>query len=288
MRIDRQSAFSGTTDSDLPLAILQDWLNGNIAGFTGPVAVRRFKGGQSNPTYLVETPRRRYVLRRKPSGKLLPSAHAIEREFRVTRALSGAGFPVAAPLALCMDDRVIGSAFFVMEHADGRIFWEPHAPGLAAHERAQLFDAMNETIARLHMLDPRPLGLGDFGKPEGYVTRQVARWTRQYRASETEAIAEMDDLIDWLPQAVPQQIGQRPSSMVISDSITASSMPPNPGSLRSWTGSFRRWAILSPTSPTISCSGSCRFRKVVPASARLSATNVTLEFRELTPTSGVT
>lgn len=207
MRIDRQSAFSGTTDSDLPLAILQDWLNGNIAGFTGPVAVRRFKGGQSNPTYLVETPRRRYVLRRKPSGKLLPSAHAIEREFRVTRALSGAGFPVAAPLALCMDDRVIGSAFFVMEHADGRIFWEPHAPGLAAHERAQLFDAMNETIARLHMLDPRPLGLGDFGKPEGYVTRQVARWTRQYRASETEAIAEMDDLIDWLPQAVPQQTG---------------------------------------------------------------------------------
>ena len=207
MRIDRQSAFSGTADSDLPLANLQDWLACNIKGFAGRLAVRRFKGGQSNPTYLLDTPQRRYVLRRKPSGKLLPSAHAIEREFRVTRALSGAGFPVAAPLALCADEAVIGTAFFVMEHAEGRIFWEPHAPGIAAAERAMLFDAMNKTIAQLHSLDHAVLGLGDFGKPEGYVARQVARWTRQYRASETEAITEMDDLIAWLPQALPEQTG---------------------------------------------------------------------------------
>ena len=207
MRIDRQSAFSGTADSDLKLEALAAWLAENVAHFKGPLAARRFKGGQSNPTYLLETPGKRYVLRRKPSGRLLPSAHAIEREFQVTRALASAGFPVAAPLARCADEAVIGTAFFVMEHAEGRIFWEPQAPGLAADERASLFDAMNKTIAQLHSLDHAVLGLGDFGKPEGYVARQVARWTRQYRASETEAIAEMEDLIAWLPQALPRQAG---------------------------------------------------------------------------------
>ncbi len=205
MVIDRQQAFSGTASSDLPLAPLETWLAANIAGFNGPLTTRRFKGGQSNPTYQLETPSQRYVLRRKPSGQLLPSAHAIEREFRVTEALAAADFPVATPYALCTDDTVIGVPFFVMAHVEGRVFWEPYAPGLTGQDRAALFEAMNATIARLHGLDIAALGLADFGKPEGYVARQVDRWTKQYRASETTGIAEMDDLIAWLPTAIPEQ-----------------------------------------------------------------------------------
>jgi aminoglycoside phosphotransferase (APT) family kinase protein len=205
MGIDRQQAFSGTTGSDLPLAPLEAWLAANISGFAGPLAARRFKGGQSNPTYLLETPGKRYVLRRKPSGKLLPSAHAIEREFRVTGALASAGFPVATPYALCADDTVIGVPFFVMAHVEGRIFWQPYAPGPSGQDRAALFDSMNATIAHLHGFDIAALGLADFGRPKGYVTRQVQRWTKQYRASETDAIPEMDDLIAWLPTALPPQ-----------------------------------------------------------------------------------
>lgn len=205
MHIDRQQAFSGTTQHDLPLAPLAAWLAENIDGFTGPVSARRFKGGQSNPTYLLETPARRYVLRRKPSGKLLPSAHAVDREFRVTRALAASGFPVARPHALCTDESVIGVTFYVMDYVEGRVFWQPHAPGLSGEDRAALFASLNATIARLHRLDPAAPGLSDFGKPENYVARQVKRWSAQYRASETRRIAEMDDLIAWLPGAIPQQ-----------------------------------------------------------------------------------
>jgi aminoglycoside phosphotransferase (APT) family kinase protein len=165
--------------------------------------VRQFKGGQSNPTYLLETPARRYVLRRKPPGKLLPSAHAVDREYRVIRALFAQNFPVAEPLLYCDDESVAGTAFYVMAFADGRVFWEPQMPGSSPVERAAVYDAMNATLARLHTFDPAAIGLADFGKGETYVARQVARWSKQYRASETETIDDMERLIEWLPQHIP-------------------------------------------------------------------------------------
>jgi aminoglycoside phosphotransferase (APT) family kinase protein len=205
--IDRQNAFSGTKDVAATLRIdaakLQDYLARHIDGFTGPLTIRQFKGGQSNPTYLLETPARRYVLRRKPPGKLLPSAHAVDREYRVIRALFAQGFPVAEPLVYCDDDSIAGTAFYVMAFADGRVFWEPQMPGSSPAERAAIYDAMNETLARLHAHDPQAIGLGDFGKGENYVARQIARWSKQYRASETEKIGDMERLIEWLPQHVP-------------------------------------------------------------------------------------
>jgi aminoglycoside phosphotransferase (APT) family kinase protein len=207
MRIDRQQAFSGTTAADIDAGALETYLAGHIAGFTGPLSLARFKGGQSNPTYKFSTPNAAYVLRRKPFGKLLPSAHAIEREYRVTAALAEAGFPVARPLHLCSDEHVIGAAFYVMEHAEGRVFWEPHAPGLSGEERASIFASLNETIAGLHGFDPARLGLSDFGKPQGYVARQIRRWSEQYRASETETIPEMGRLIAWLPGVCPEDSG---------------------------------------------------------------------------------
>ena len=207
MRIDRQQAFTGTTEADIPAAALEVYLTRHVDGFEGPLAVARFKGGQSNPTYKLTTPGRAYVLRRKPFGKLLPSAHAIEREFRVTSALAAQGYPVPCPFHLCTDDSVIGAAFYLMEHADGRVFWEPYAPGITAEERARLFDSLNDTMARLHAVDVTAAGLSDFGKPAGYVARQIKRWSEQYRASETEAIAEMDRLITWLPGACPASSG---------------------------------------------------------------------------------
>jgi aminoglycoside phosphotransferase (APT) family kinase protein len=207
MRIDRQAAFSGTTAADIPSGALGDYLAAHIAGFAGPLTIRRFKGGQSNPTYLLSSPARGYALRRKPFGSLLPSAHAVEREFRVTQALHEAGFPVARPHLLCTDETVIGAVFYVMDFAAGRIFWEPHAPRLPATERAHIFAAMNETIARLHGIDYGRAGLAGFGRPEGYVVRQIKRWSEQYRASETEAVAAMDRLMDWLPGACPKETG---------------------------------------------------------------------------------
>jgi aminoglycoside phosphotransferase (APT) family kinase protein len=200
---DRQSAFSGTGEADIPFPALERFLQGTLEGFRGPLSASKFKGGQSNPTYRLTTPGKSYVLRRKPSGALLPSAHAIEREYRVTLTLHSKGFPVARPLILCEDAMIIGSAFYVMEHVEGRIFWEPWAPGLSGDERSTLFASLNETIARLHNFDPVALGLSDFGKARNYVARQVKRWSEQYRASETEIIPAMDRLIDWLPTATP-------------------------------------------------------------------------------------
>jgi aminoglycoside phosphotransferase (APT) family kinase protein len=207
MRIDRQQAFSGTTSADIDQAALETHLARHVPGFAGPLTLARYKGGQSNPTYRLLTPQAAYVLRRKPFGKLLPSAHAIEREYRVTAALAQAGFPVARPLHLCADESVIGAAFYVMEHAQGRVIWEPQAPGLSGRERAALFDSLNTTIASLHRFDPAALGLSDYGKPQGYVARQIRRWSEQYRASETETIPEMDRLIAWLPGACPGESG---------------------------------------------------------------------------------
>jgi aminoglycoside phosphotransferase (APT) family kinase protein len=205
--IDRQHAFSGTKDAAptlrLDIAQLERYLTGEVACFAGPLTVKQFKGGQSNPTYLLETPSRCYVLRRKPPGKLLPSAHAVDREYRVTRALHVQGFPVAEPLAYCADDSVAGTAFYVMDFVDGRVFWEPQMPESTPTERAAVYDSMNETIARLHAFDPVKIGLGDFGRGENYVARQIQRWSKQYRASETEKIDAMERLIDWLPKHIP-------------------------------------------------------------------------------------
>ena len=205
--IDRQQAFSGTKDAAPALALdaarLECYLTQHVQGFTGPLSVKQFKGGQSNPTYMLETPKRRYVLRRKPPGKLLPSAHAVDREYRVTSALRAQGFPVAEPFAYCADESIAGTAFYVMDFVDGRVFWEPQMPVSNPAERAAIYDSMNATIARLHAFDPATTGLGDFGKGENYVARQIDRWSKQYRTSETEKIEAMEKLIDWLPRYIP-------------------------------------------------------------------------------------
>ena len=197
--IDRQADFSGTKDVAAALAFdaarLEAYLAARVPGFEGPLAVRQFKGGQSNPTYLLETPRRRYVLRRKPPGKLLPSAHAVDREFRIIGALHAQRFPVAEPVLYCADESVVGTPFYLMGYVEGRVIWEPHMPGAQPAERAAVYDAMNATLARLHSFDPAAIGLADFGRGENYVARQVERWSKQYRASETETIDEMERLI---------------------------------------------------------------------------------------------
>ncbi len=201
--------FSGTKPVDPRLAFdeaaLARWMTRHVEGFAGPLSVSQFKGGQSNPTYRLDTPERAYVLRRKPPGNLLPSAHAVDREFRVISALHPTGFPVARPYGLCMDDAVIGSAFYVMEAVDGRIFWEASLPDLTADMRNAVYQAEITTLARLHGLDPAVVGLSDYGKAGNYFARQVERWSRQYRASETTPVAEMDRLIGWLPSTVPAQ-----------------------------------------------------------------------------------
>jgi aminoglycoside phosphotransferase (APT) family kinase protein len=211
--IDRQSAFSGTKDVAEPLrfdvAPLEAFLAAALPGFSAPLTVRQFRGGQSNPTYLLQTPRRRYVLRRKPPGKLLPSAHAVDREFRITRALHAQGFPVAQPLLYCADEGIIGSAFYVMDHVDGRVFWEPYMPASEPSERSRVYDAMNATLATLHSFAPAALGLADFGRADNYVGRQVERWSKQYRASETETIDEMEWLMSWLPEHIPPSVPAR-------------------------------------------------------------------------------
>ena len=205
--IDRQAAFSGTKEAASALAIdaarLEDYLASRLPAFTGPLGVRQFKGGQSNPTYLLETPGRRYVLRRKPPGKLLPSAHAVDREFRVISALHAQHFPVAAPVLYCDDVGVVGTPFYVMGHVDGRVIWEPHMPGAEPSQRAAVYDAMNAALARLHSFDPAAIGLADFGRGENYVARQVERWSKQYHASETGKIDEMEQLTVWLPAHLP-------------------------------------------------------------------------------------
>jgi aminoglycoside phosphotransferase (APT) family kinase protein len=159
---------------------LANWLQAHVPQFVGPLEVQQFKGGQSNPTYRLRTPSTDYVLRRKPPGPILKGAHAVEREFRVLSALDAAGFPVARPFALCADEAVIGTPFFVMEMVEGRIFWEPSLPSLPAVERTAGFDAMNATLARLHNLAPAEIGLADYGRPDNYLARQVARWSQQY------------------------------------------------------------------------------------------------------------
>jgi aminoglycoside phosphotransferase (APT) family kinase protein len=186
-------------------AKLAAWMQDNVEGYQGPLEVAQFRGGQSNPTYKLNTPNRSYVMRRKPFGKLLPSAHAVDREFRVIAALGKQGFPVAKAYALCTDDSVIGSAFYVMSMEEGRIFWDPTLPSQTPDARRAIFTSKIETLAKLHSYEPDAIGLGDFGKPGNYFGRQVDRWTKQYKASETDPLPEMDRLMVWLPQTLPQQ-----------------------------------------------------------------------------------
>ncbi|MBX3610588.1 MAG: phosphotransferase [Hydrogenophaga sp.] len=206
---DPQALFTGTQpvapahqfDEDR-LAV---WLQQHVAAFDGPLSVAQFKGGQSNPTFLLQAGERRYVLRRKPMGELLPSAHAVDREFRVIRALANTEVPVATAHALCEDPRVIGSAFYVMDHVSGRIFWDPTLPGETPDARAAIYDELNRVLAALHRVNPAAVGLADFGRPGAYLQRQVARWTRQYKAAQTETIDAVERLIDWLPQHMPPE-----------------------------------------------------------------------------------
>jgi len=171
--------------------------------FQGPLRVEQLTGGQSNPTYLVTAGAERYVLRCKPPGALLPSAHAVDREYRVMRALADAGVPVPQVFALCEDPAVIGTAFFLMEYVPGRVFWDATLPGLDPAERSALYDELNRVIALLHGIDYTAVGLADYGRPANYLTRQIERWTRQYRTTETERIDSMERLIQWLPAHVP-------------------------------------------------------------------------------------
>ncbi|MDO9244932.1 MAG: phosphotransferase family protein, partial [Phenylobacterium sp.] len=186
-------------------AALAAWMEANVAGYVGPLEVRQFKGGQSNPTYQLVTPNKKYVLRRKPPGKLLPSAHAVDREYKVITALHTTGFPVAKSWGLCTDDSVIGTMFYVMDMVEGRILWDQSLPQYEPAERHAIYMAKLKTLADLHNTDHEAIGLGDYGRPGNYMGRQVDRWTKQYKASETEHIEEMERLIKWLPESLPEQ-----------------------------------------------------------------------------------
>jgi aminoglycoside phosphotransferase (APT) family kinase protein len=181
---------------------LARWLDRQLPD-AGALTIQQFRGGQSNPTYLLSTAGGRYVLRRKPPGTLLPSAHAVDREFRILNALAGSAVPVPRALCYCEDTSVVGTPFYLMEYVDGRIFWDPALPGLAPSERTAIYREMNRVIAAIHAVDPDAAGLADFGRRENYVSRQIERWSKQYRASELERIDSMEQLIDWLPRHLP-------------------------------------------------------------------------------------
>ncbi len=182
---------------------LKSYLGGALPGFAGPMSVRQFKGGQSNPTFHIGTAEGQYVLRKKPPGKLLPSAHAVDREYRVLKALRDSDVPVPRVLHFCDNDAVIGTPFYVMEYLPGRILRDPLLPDMDSTERKAICDAMSDTLARLHNLDWKAVGLDDYGKPDNYVARQVAQWSRQYHASKTGDVPAMDQLMNWLPDNIP-------------------------------------------------------------------------------------
>lgn len=193
---------------DLPVEKLQDYLNANIDGYAGPLEVSKFPGGQSNPTFKLKTPSASYVLRRQPPGKLLKSAHAVDREYRVMSALANTDVPVPRVLHLCEDRALMGSMFYVMEYCEGRIFWEAALPTVENAQRTAIYDEMNRVLATLHSLDPAALGLADYARPGNYFQRQLKRWTSQYRASKTRNIIAMERLIDWLGHALPPDDGR--------------------------------------------------------------------------------
>jgi len=208
--IDAQKLFSGTVAPEgadiLDEARLTAWMEANVAGFKGPLRQGKFAGGQSNPTYRIDSPSGSYVLRRKPFGQLLPSAHAVDREFKVIAGLYPTGFPVAKPYGLCTDENVIGSWFYIMGMVEGRTIWDGSMPDASGpEERRATYNAMIDTLAALHKVDVEAAGLSDYGKPGNYFGRQVDRWTKQYRLSETETMPEMEKLIEFLPATLPEQ-----------------------------------------------------------------------------------
>lgn len=202
-----QKDFNGTMPvqekHQFDVAALETYLKANVEGFAGPLTVEQFKGGQSNPTYKLVTPGRRYVLRRKPPGKLLASAHAVDREYKVITALAGTDVPVAKTWCLCEDDSVIGTPFYVMDCIEGRVLWDPALPNFEPAQRRAMFEELNRVMAALHQVDYAKVGLGDYGKPGNYFARQIDRWSKQYRASETERIEAFDKLMEWLPANIP-------------------------------------------------------------------------------------
>ena len=209
MTSDAAASMVGTIEvgerDKLDLDALGTWMTANVPGYAGPLTYAKFAGGQSNPTYRLDTPTRAYVLRRKPFGPILPSAHAVDREYRVIAGLHPTGFPVPRPYGLCEDAAVIGSAFYVMEMVEGRTIWDGAMPGATPAERTAHYEAMVDTLAALHNTDYAAAGLGEYGKPGNYFERQVGRWTKQYRAAETEHMESVERLIEWLPRTLPEQ-----------------------------------------------------------------------------------
>ena len=207
--IDAEKDFVGTVEPEgadrLDEARLAEWMAENVAGFEGPLHLTKFKGGQSNPTYKIDAASGAYVLRRKPFGPLLPSAHAVDREYKVQAGLHATGFPVARQYGLCTDDSVVGSWFYVMALVDGRTVWNGAMPSDPPEYRRATYEAMIDTLARLHNTDVAAAGLSDYGKPGNYFGRQVERWTRQYKLAETEHMDTVERLIEWLPQTLPEQ-----------------------------------------------------------------------------------
>jgi aminoglycoside phosphotransferase (APT) family kinase protein len=207
MSSDPQDRFTGTRpvapQHAFDIQKLAAWMRANVDGYSGDLTLEQFKGGQSNPTFLLAAGGKKYVMRRKPPGTLLPSAHAVDREYRVISALAKTDVPVARAYALCEDDSIIGTAFYIMDYVEGRILWNSALPDHSPAERAALFDEMNRVIAALHSVDYQAVGLEGYGKPGNFLERQVARWTKQYRASETERIEAVENLIAWLPQHIP-------------------------------------------------------------------------------------
>ena len=210
--VSNQSTATGKHTPNL--AALADWLQNHLPGFQGPLQALRFSGGQSNPSYLLSTPRRDFVMRCKPGpvAQLLPSAHAVEREFKVMSGLAGTPVPVPRMLCLCEDESVIGRAFYLMEYMQGRVLWDPALPGMTPIQRTAIYQEMNRVIAALHTVDFARQGLGSFGKPGNYFERQIGRWSKQYRASVTHSIPAMDQLMEWLPRNIPDMA--RDESMV--------------------------------------------------------------------------
>ena len=202
-----QEMFSGTKDvaesHKFNEADLAAWMEENVEGYEGPLTVKQFKGGQSNPTYKLFAGGKTYVMRRKPPGKLLPSAHAVDREFRVISALYPLGYPVAKPYGLCTDEDVVGTMFYIMDCVEGRILWDGTLPDMDPAERRAIYEAKVKAFADLHNVDWKAAGLEGFGKEGDYVARQIHRWTKQYQLSETKTISEMNELIEWLPENIP-------------------------------------------------------------------------------------
>lgn len=213
-----EGEMNGTKDMSekhfIDSSILSKYLEKNIPNFSGSLKIKEFIGGQSNPTYLLKTENSSYVLRRKPPGVLLKTAHAVDREFEVISALNKTNVPVPKAYIHCKDEDLIGTEFFVMEYIDGTVIWESHIPHGSETDRFEIYASMNETIAKLHSVDPYKIGLENFGKPGNYVARQVSRWTKQYRNSETEEISSMNNLINWLPENLPSE---KPTRLVHGD-----------------------------------------------------------------------